>query len=182
LSTRTGRPSKAGSDAFRVVPARPHHVEALPAIERAAAHLFSEEDLAPHLRDQCTALEDLALAARERRLWVALDGDTPIGFALADTLDGLLHLEELDVHPDHARRGIGRRLVETVLSAARADGSPAATLTTFRHLPWNAPFYRSCGFRELDEHQLGPDLKETFEQEVASGLEREKRVAMRCDL
>lgn len=42
------------------------------------------------------------------RLWVASSGNMPVGFALVKMLaDDLPHLEEIDVHPSHRRRGLG---------------------------------------------------------------------------
>ena len=93
-----------------------------------------------------------------------------------------IHLEELDVHPDHGRKGLGRKLVQTVLDWARDEGYPAVTLTTFIHLPWNAPFYETFGFVRLPESALSDGLRAELDWEVDQGLEREKRVAMRCDL
>jgi GNAT superfamily N-acetyltransferase len=170
-------------DRYAIVPAEPRHAARLPGIERAAAPLFPEEDLSPEAWAAVTEPATFARAAAEGRLWVALDADAePVGFALVGTVDGLPHLQEMDVHPDHARLGIGRRLVETVLATAREAGHPAVTLTTFRHLPWNAPFYARCGFRELRDDELGPGLRQVLDDEAASGLDSRKRVAMRCDL
>jgi len=36
----------------------------------------------------------------------------------------------------------------------QADGLPALTLTTFTHVPWNAPYYTRCGFRVLDDAEI----------------------------
>ena len=56
------------------------------------------------------------------------------------------------------------------------------TLTTFRELPWNAPFYRGLGFRALDPAEYGPDLAELVAKEDAAGLSARERVVMRLDL
>jgi hypothetical protein len=56
------------------------------------------------------------------------------------------------------------------------------TLTTFGHLPWNAPFYERMGFVRLEEADLSESLREELDWEAAHGLERSKRVAMRLDL
>mgnify|MGYP002065158006 CR=1 FL=1 len=42
------------------------------------------------------------------RLWVTADeNDQPVGFAAVELVDGRPHIQELDVHPDHGRRGLG---------------------------------------------------------------------------
>lgn len=81
-------------------------------------------------------------------------GPGPIaGYLLAEPVDGALHIEQVSVHPDHARRGIGRALIEHL--AAGTD-APALTLTTFADVPWNAPYYARCGFRPLADHEPHP--------------------------
>ena len=79
--------------------------------------------------------------------------DRPIAYLLADLLDGGLHIEQVSVHPRYARRGIGRSLLERAAAHAVAVGAWVLTLTTFEHVPWNAPYYRRCGFRVVDERQ-----------------------------
>ena len=58
----------------------------------------------------------------------------------------------------------------------------ALTLTTFRDVPWNAPYYRRCGFRVLDEQEWTPGLRAIREREAGHGLDRWPRVCMRRDL
>ncbi len=157
--------------------ARPADLEALPGIEMAAATLFPEEDLPPQRVSDTTPVSTFSEAQRQGRLWVALDEEErPVGFALGRWVDGNVHLEEIDVAPDHGRRGLGARLVEQVLSWARATDTRAVSLTTFEHLPWNAPFYRRMGFRVLDPGEIGPELSAICAEEASQGLRR--RVAM----
>ena len=133
-----------------IVRAAPEHVAALPAIELAAATLFSAEDVPVEMAATPTATAELVEAQLRGRLLVALGADgAPIGFALMGERDGNAHLVELDVHPGHGRRGVGRALLRAVFEAAAAARHRAVTLTTFAHLPWNAPFYARMGFRVL---------------------------------
>jgi GNAT superfamily N-acetyltransferase len=168
---------------YSIVAALPGHVRRLPAIERAAAALFPAEDLAHELRDKTYSEGEYDRARREGRLWVALSpGAEPVGFALVGPLDGALHLWEVDVHPEHGRRGIGAALVRRVLEWAREQGLPAVTLTTFGHLRWNAPFYQRLGFARLGPEELGPGLAAVLRREAEQGLDPAKRVAMRARL
>jgi len=162
--------------------ARPADVPALPPIERAAARLF--EGLEENVADGETFSETHLEAARRRGcLWVATTpGDAPVAFALVEPMDGVLHLEEIDVHPDHARRGIGRRLIERVVARAREAGLAAVTLSTFRNVPWNAPYYERLGFRELSEPGWTPGIRARAAREVRQGLDTARRVVMRLDL
>jgi ribosomal protein S18 acetylase RimI-like enzyme len=94
-------------------------------------------------------------------------GDPPVGFAAVIELDGHWHLEQIAVHPDHGRRGIGAAL----LGAARA-GRDGITLITFREVPWNGPWYARHGFTELPEAEWGPELLAHWRAEIDAGLHR----------
>ncbi|MEC3769414.1 MULTISPECIES: GNAT family N-acetyltransferase [Cupriavidus] len=153
-----------------------HDLPRLPDIELAAAALFPENDLPALLRLVSTPHSALAAAQRDRRLWVAEHGGEVAGFALASRNGACGYLDEMDVHPDHGRRGIGRALVGTVQGWARASGLRTLNLTTFAHLPWNAPFYASMGFRRLEDSELCPLLSEALAAQRAAGLRQ--RIAM----
>lgn len=166
-----------------IVVALPSHVPQLPEIELAAAALFPAADLPERLRTDTTPLDEFRAAQRDGRLWVALSATRePIGLALVGQVDGLPHLEELDVRPEHGRRGVGSALVRAVQAWAQGAGSPAISLTTFTHLPWNAPFYQRLGFRALAADELTPGLEEILREEAEQGLDAAKRVAMRCEV
>ena len=74
------------------------------------------------------------------------DGARPVGFVQVIEVDGWAHLEQVSVLPEFGRRGIGRRLVDAAADAARERGHRELTLRTFAEVPWNAPFYLTCGF------------------------------------
>lgn len=165
---------------YRVVPAEAAHVPALPAIEVAAATLFSRDDVPAAMAAEPTSLADLAAGQRAGRLFVALAaGGAPVGFALVGARDGHPHVLEIDVHPDHGGRGVGKALLRAVFAAAAAQGHRELTLTTFSHVPWNAPFYERMGFRILAPAELTPDLRATLAREAERGLDPARRVAMR---
>ena len=158
------------------------HVRAIPGIEQAAATMYSEDDLPPELRYLVTDKETLDEAQRQNRLWAALDDQrNPVGFALARILGRFTHLEEMAVHPDHGRQGIGSRLLCAVTEWARDGGYPGITLITFRHPLWNAPFYERHGFIQLDERDSSANLRDLLREEAEAGLEPRNRVAMLYD-
>lgn len=77
------------------------------------------------------------------------DAEGPaVGFVHILEIDGFAHLEQVSVDPAHARRGHGRALVEAAKAEARGRGYRCITLRTFADVPWNAPFYATCGFVE----------------------------------
>jgi GNAT superfamily N-acetyltransferase len=163
--------------------ARAEELNALPEIEREAAARFAPYGLAEPLSAILTPLESLREGVQADRLWVAADAnDRPVGFALAGEVGGNAHLDELDVHPAHGQRGLGAALVEAVCDWARASGYRAITLTTLRHIPWNAPWYQRLGFRVLDDDELSEALRDLLQEEIQRGLPADQRVAMRRDL
>jgi GNAT superfamily N-acetyltransferase len=161
--------------------ATPADLPVLPAIEETACGLFEEIPATAALPLVLMPEEDFETAQRQGRLWVATVSDLPVGFALVELVDGLAHLEELDVLPAHGRRGIGTRLVRAVCDWARDTGLPGVTLCTFRDVPWNAPFYERLGFRVLAPEALSSGLAERVRKEETHGLPREIRVTMRFD-
>lgn len=169
---------------YVIGPAREDALAALPDIERAAGAIFPEEDLPARMREQVLPVAFFEAAAQEGRLFVATEvaRRLRVGFAVTTRVDGSIHLFELAVLPDHGRQGLGRALVETVVDRARELGDASVTLTTFRHLAWNAPFYMKLGFEMLDGGQIGPELMTCLEAETHRGLDPAKRVAMRIVL
>lgn len=163
--------------------ARAEHLAALAEIERAAEARFSLADLPIALRGDVYTIEDHAEALRAGLLWVALEaGGAPVGFAVALGNGDELHLDEIDVHPGHQGRGLGRALVDAVIAEARARRCARLTLTTFRFAAWNQPWYARLGFVELSKDACSPALAAIFEEEIARGLARERRVAMALEL
>lgn len=156
---------------------------ALQDIERAAGQSFREIGMPEIADDQPPSTAQLACYQQAGRAWVAVgEAGQPVGYLIAEPVDGNLHIEQVSVHPDSARRGIGRHLLEHVAAQAAVAGLPALTLTTFTHVPWNAPYYRRLGFRTLTEGEISPGLCEIRAREADQGLDRWPRVCMRRDL
>ncbi len=159
------------------------HLTAIPAIELAASAMFSEADLPLHIRYRVTDKDLLHEAQRDSRLWVALtDERIPVGFAMTDIIDGVAHLDEMDVIPAFGRQGIGTRLLDTIIKWARDSHFPSLTLVTFRHLPWNAPFYKKMGFESIADCEIGAGLAGLLQEEGNAGIDLAKRVCMKLDL
>jgi GNAT superfamily N-acetyltransferase len=163
--------------------ANPEEVTQLAAIEDAAAEIFRHTAVAGAYLDDVQPIETNRDAQQQEMLWVAVAADGRIvGFALARLIDGEPHLEEIDVHPDHGRRGIGAALVRTVIEWARGRSAGGVTLSTFRDIPWNGPFYASFGFHALDTESLSDAFRELRMREREHGLPIDQRVVMRLAL
>jgi GNAT superfamily N-acetyltransferase len=162
--------------------ARFEELPALREIERAAARLFAEIGLDNVANAGPLPLDFLQAQQRAGLVWVITDaGDQPVGFAAASELDDALYIEEIDVHPAHGRRGLGKRLIETLCAWAEAQGYPAVTLSTFRDVPWNAPFYSRIGFRIVEDGEMGPGLQALLDHSARIWFPL-VRVCMRRDL
>ncbi|MCA1748874.1 MAG: GNAT family N-acetyltransferase [Sphingomonadales bacterium] len=140
----------------------------LAAVERASAELFRNTHLEWAIED-----EPLAPAAHRRAIeqgthWIAVEGEAIAGFCCAHAMARTLYIDELAVAMDYQRRGVGRRLMETAIAAARGS-FPAVSLITDRKLPWNRPFYESLGFKEWRDPEAG--LRAELAEEEADGFD-----------
>ena len=148
-------------------------------IERRAATRLAEVGLPAAAGLPIQSIEALQADCGRGRLLVATDDeDDPVGFALFALHEDEAHLEEIDVVPEHAGNGLGRRLIQAVVARAREAGLSRLTLTTFRDVPFNAPFYARLGFRIVDEPHLGLRLARIRQEERRNGCELAPRVAM----
>jgi ribosomal protein S18 acetylase RimI-like enzyme len=168
---------------MRIRPAEEAELPLLQDIERAAGEPFRALGMAEIADDEPPSLAELDRHRRDGHAWVAVDGTGRIaGYLLGDAVDGAAHVEQVSVHPDAARRGVGRALIGRLAEHAPAEGLTALTLTTFSEVPWNAPYYARLGFRILTEPELTDGLREIRRAETRHGLDRWPRVCMRREL
>jgi len=155
-------------------------IPALIAIDLAASQLFAGTGMLPdaELLDHVPAdVFEAAMpgghvfAARDRK-------GVASGFVLTSLRGDTLYLDQVSVHPGHGRRGLGAALIRRVFEDAGDRGLKTVTLSTFRDLPWNAPFYRTLGFRELPRKQVTGWMQE-IETRQAEVMDVSKRCFMR---
>ena len=111
----------------------------------------SEYGLDPSFADgiatQMAELRRRGFPAAREGLWLAKEGDEVVGtVALIEESLALGRLADLVLLPAARGTGAGRRLVETVLAAARAAGYERLHLFTFADLRAAGSIYRSAGF------------------------------------
>ncbi|MEJ5946963.1 GNAT family N-acetyltransferase [Pseudokineococcus basanitobsidens] len=159
--------------------ARHEDLTAIQGVEVAAGALFATVGMDAIAEDDPPSLEELADYQRNGRAWVSVDDrDVPVGYLLIDVVDGNAHVEQVTVHPAHARRGRGRELLDVAEAWAAASGRTALTLTTFADVEWNAPYYRRLGFRDMTPDEVGDELRAVRVREAAHGLDAWPRVSM----
>lgn len=194
-------------------------------IERSAGEVFRQVGLEAVADDEPMPEEVLRGYANAGQVWVAVaDRNVVVGFlacfpiAQQDTrqawgrgehgpdVDAFLHIAELSVHSAHQKRGLGRRLLETMFAEVQARPRVLATgftgderwqrgarvlirgfsLTTYRHLAFNKAFYERMGFSEVAvgdiEGLVGRRGRELWEEEQAGILRPEMRCWMVRDL
>ena len=98
---------------------------ALQDIERAATHMFADFGMPELLEYDPPPLPVMAARQQDGRLWVfAGQGGEPIGYLMADVVDGCLQIEQVTVHPGSARRGLRRALLDHAANRARLTACP----------------------------------------------------------
>lgn len=158
----------------RIRHARPSEFGALRELEIEADRVFETVGIGPFVMDETEDHTD-------RAALVLVVDDPPVAFIVVELVDGNAHIWQVSVHPDHGRQGLGTALIGAAGDWARAAGLAAMTLTTFRNVPWNGPYYRALGFEMIED--LGPELAAMREHERAIGDDDfGPRVAMRLSL
>lgn len=151
---------------------------ALAALEDAAGEMIAEVMDTSHRAAAPSGEQRL-----ERPGFVLVAGDPPVGFTHVLDLDGHAHLDQLSVHPDSMRRGIGRELVTAALVEAARRGHDELTVCTYAEIVWDGPFYRQLGFREIEEVTAPEPVRATRARERAAGLDAGgRRIIMRVPL
>ena len=171
------------SDQWSLRLARPDDADQMPRIEAAAAELFaSDPELAELGLDAGKTPPEFRRLIRRGHCLVAHVGEEMAGFLASEPFTRELHIWEMDVDPRFQKRGIGAGLLRACQIDARNSGFKALTLTTFRDVAWNAPFYARLGFEEVTALDAHPRLAGELANEVDDGLPAERRCAMICFL
>ncbi len=159
-------------DQFDLRVARPDEFEMLVRLDDEAGVLFERIGMtfafpgdhpfvvAEHARWRA------ALACEKGRV-IALPQGELAAFAIFGEVEGLSYLDQLSVRPIRQRRGLGSALVaECVRWASGRD----VWLTTYAHVPWNAPYYRRLGCARSRLRSPHLDFSRSFELSVRSCL------------
>ncbi|MGO4571145.1 GNAT family N-acetyltransferase [Microvirga sp. 2TAF3] len=163
--------------------ARTEDLDKLAPIERSAASMFRDVGLVWLAEGDTMDPAVLAALCRDGTLWAAVDGeDEPVGFLAAHALDDAFYIAEISVARSHQWQGIGVRLIAAATDHARAAGFGTMTLTTYRDLPWNGPFYAKLGFMEVDPAEAEPGHVGKLRAEAEAGHDPSRRCIMARNL
>lgn len=106
------------------------------------------------------------------------DAGEPVGFLYLESLDDHPHIEEIAVHPRAQRQGLGSALLRACCALCRERGARVLSLSTFTHVPWNAPFYAREGFEVVPEAAWTPGMLALRAREARLGLSLDERAVM----
>jgi GNAT superfamily N-acetyltransferase len=167
-----------------VRPARLADAPNFPRVEQSAGELFRTIEHLAWIADSENLTDpQYADYIQCGTSWVALTPDGQlVGFLCAEVMEDDLHIHELAVALEFQRQGIGGRLLETAVAWAVARGLSGVTLTTFRSVAWNQPFYERAGFETLGEARMSPRLASIMKFEISMGLQANERCGMRRPL
>ena len=162
----------------RIRPALRPELPAIRDIEREAAQRFLGTPEAWIAGDPPAPESLLGERLEEGGLWVAcLDGERPVAALRFRPLGDSLYIEQIDVLPAFGGMRLGAALLDRADDLAREAGCAALVLSTFRDIPWNAPWYARIGFEVIDV--LPPELETLRSEHLARGLDESRRVFMR---
>ncbi|MBW3559459.1 MAG: GNAT family N-acetyltransferase [Proteobacteria bacterium] len=133
---------------MRIIDYEPRHAEAWRTLNEAwITRWFAIEP-----KDR-KALDDPegAILAQGGRIFIAEDGEAAVGcVALAPMDDGGYEVAKMTVAEPARGAGLGRRLMQACVEAARAAGAPRLYLETNARLAPALGLYRAFGFREIE--------------------------------
>jgi GNAT superfamily N-acetyltransferase len=164
----------------QIRPPRRNELALLRRIERDASQRFAEIGLRVIAAHEPPSIAELERSIGVGQAWVAVsDRGRPVGYLLAATVDDCAHVVQVSVARAHASRRLGAALIDHLATIAGQAGQPALTLTTFRDVAWNAPYYRRLGFEVVAPDVQGPGLAKLVAHEATSIPGHAPRVAMR---
>ena len=152
----------------------------LEEIEQQASTLFKNTEYQEEVFQKTLPILLLQQQLEEELLWVAADTQNiPIGFSLAIGCGSTTaHLHEISVLPTFGNRGVGSKLLRYLVQDLRDRSFQRITLSTFKTIPWNAPFYEKKGFQIIEASHLSQFLLNIQEEEKVAGLPIRDRVFM----
>ncbi|KAF2120752.1 acyl-CoA N-acyltransferase [Lophiotrema nucula] len=198
MATPTATPASENATSKSDINIRLATVEDLPylvEIETACDQLFRDIDMHAIADADLPTVEQYRDCQEQKYVWVAVlatagDDKKPVAYVQIDKFENdkalkSVYIHQISVHPSHARRGIGRQLMEFLETESKQQGRfQALDLTTFDEVPWNRKYYQRLGFAVLSEEELARDECKDIRQQLQREKDDEvlgqwKRVAMR---
>lgn len=154
----------------------------LPEIEMDAGYELSQYGLNIAAQMPAAPLQYYSDLSASSSVFVACMDKVIVGFSVCKSVDFEGHLKEVSVLRKHMQKGIGKRLIAAAVSWAIEQDYTILTLTTYRDINFNAPFYEKLGFVSFEPDAKWPDLMAIREEERAIGLDQQPRICMKLSL
>ena len=145
---------------------------------QSEAALFGSNDIPPLKQKLDEVTEEYA----QGRILKMIDEDgTIIGSVRAKEADGTVYIGKLMVHPDHRRKGYGRRLLTEIEQSFAGKRYELFTSTRSKD---NIRLYQDNGYREFDQRIVKDDLIFVYMEKMKSEVsirklsEEEKSTAL----
>ena len=147
-------------------------IPVLQALEAAAAQRFlAIPELAILAHSEVTDSQVHQQSISQALAWLVEDiSGRILGFCYAQQLADSLYLAEISSHPDARGMGVGRMLVIHSRQVAAQRGLSGVTLTTYRDIFWNGPWYQRQGFIVLEPSSLCSELSDIVQSQTAALL------------
>lgn len=114
---------------------------------------------------------------------VAVAGNVrPVGFSALRVAGADAWLGAMAVARSHGGKGIGAALLKSAIETACLMNCDAVWLSTFRAVPFNAPFYLRHGFVEISLADASSEMASKFHHEVPKDTDSSLRMLMRLSL
>ena len=160
--------------------AGPSDIPRLIEIDKEAGRLFEPTGLLSAAALDDHVPEDVLIEALRKNLLILArhEDAKPVGFALVSLREDCLYLDQISVSPAFGKRGIGTKLMRHVEVRAIEFDRLSIVLSTFRDVPWNAPFYSSLGYKIIKRRHMQPFML-SIEDAQRPFMDVSKRVFMR---
>lgn len=136
---------------IRITGLQETQVAAVAEVERAATAIYYERGF-DGAEVPTRSASDIVALTRHNNVRVAEADYEVAGYsAWHDESPGVAYIEEVSVHPDFQRFGVGTKLVEAILDEARDLNLKYVTLRCWTRATWAMAFYKVLGFVPLND-------------------------------
>lgn len=140
---------------IRVTRLQESQVEALIEVERACSAMYHDIGF-DSAEVPVRTYADIAHLPRYHNVYVAEADHQVAGYvAWRDESPGVAYIEELSVHPDFQRFGVGSKLLEKVEEDALKADLADIIAKKFEKAVWATAFYAHHGFKTLGDNATG---------------------------
>lgn len=158
--------------------------ESLPAIEHSASLLFLEAgvECAENYNEVLSAEAHRSIIKHGFSLVAQCAHGQLIGFLAAAHSSDALYIYEISVRRAFQRRGVGRLLMQEIARRYLEPRINSIWLETDTETAWNAPFYRTLGYSDVDIKRVPPAVQELANEDPRNAPSNKGRVWMTLNI